>query len=193
VVGRDPGREMKIKRKTAIVVVIMTVILAVTAILAIGLRKAPGKALIKIMADRVDLQVRNVHYTEVGDSGMKWEIKADAAQYRKKENQALFEKVQIRLVMNDGRVFVMKGDRGVLNTLSRDVEIEGNVGIVSESGDRISTDRLLYRDVGKRIETDRPVMMESGSVRISGVGMILTLDEKKVTLLSQVRANSAVK
>jgi LPS export ABC transporter protein LptC len=142
------------------------------------------------MSDRVDLQVKDVRYTEVGDSGMKWEITADTAWYRKKENLALFEKVKVRLVMKDGRVFVMNGDRGRLNTESRDMEIDGNVGIVSENGDRISTDRLLYRNAGKRIETDRPVVMENRSVRISGVGMILTLDEKKITLLSQVRANS---
>jgi LPS export ABC transporter protein LptC len=184
---------MKTKRKTVLIVAILTVILSVTAILAIGLRRAPEKALLKIMSDRVDLQVQNVHYTEVGDSGMNWEITADTARYRKKENLALFEKVKVRLVMKDGRVFVMNGDRGQLNTQSRDMEIEGNVGIVSENGDRISTDRLLYRNAGKRIETDRPVVMENGSVRISGVGMILTLDEKKVTLLSQVRANTAGK
>ena len=184
---------MKTKRKTVLIVAILTVILSVTAILAIGLRRAPEKALLKIMSDRVDLQVKNVHYTEVGDSGMKWEITADTARYRKKENMALFEKVKVRLVMKDGRVFVMNGDRGRLNTQSRDMEIEGNVGIVSENGDRFATDRLLYRDAGKRIETDRLVVMENRSVRISGVGMILTLDEKKVTLLSQVRANSAGK
>ncbi|MBN2437698.1 MAG: LPS export ABC transporter periplasmic protein LptC [Deltaproteobacteria bacterium] len=184
---------MKIKRTTVLIVAILTAILSVTAILAIGLRGTPEKALLKIMSDRVDLQVRNVHYTEVGHSGMKWEITADTARYRKKENLALFEKVQVRLVMRDGRVFVMNGDRGVLNTQSRNVEIEGNVGIVSENGDRISTDRLLYRHAEKRIETDRPVIMENRSVRISGVGMILTLDEKTVTLLSQVRANSTGK
>ena len=181
---------MKTKRKTVVIVAILTVILSVTAILMIGLRMAPGKALLKIMSDRVDLQVKNVRYTEVGDSGMKWEITADSAWYRKKENLALFEKVKVRLVMKDGRVFVMNGDRGRLNTESRDMEIEGNVGIVSENGDRISTDRLLYRNAGKQIETDRPVVMENRSVRISGVGMILTLDEKKITLLSQVRANT---
>jgi LPS export ABC transporter protein LptC len=184
---------MKTKRKTVLIIAMLTVILSVTAILAIGLRRAPEKALLKIMSDRVDLQVQNVHYTEVGDSGMKWEITADTARYLKKENLALFEKVKVRLVMKDGRVFVMNGDRGQLNTQSRDMEIEGNVGIVSENGDRISTDRLLYRNAGKRIETDRPVVMENGSVRISGVGMILTLDENKVTLLSQVRANTAGK
>jgi LPS export ABC transporter protein LptC len=184
---------MKTKRKTVLIVAILTVILSVTAILAIGLRRAPEKALLKIMSDRVDLQVKNVRYIDVGDSGMTWEITADTARYRKKENLALFEKVKVRLVMKDGRVFVMNGDRGRLNTQSRDMEIEGNVGIVSENGDRFATDRLLYRDAGKRIETDRLVVMENRSVRISGVGMILTLDEKRVTLLSQVRANSVGK
>jgi LPS export ABC transporter protein LptC len=184
---------MKTKRKTVLIVAILTVILSVTAILAIGLRRAPEKALLKIMSDGVDLQVKNVRYTEVGDSGMTWEITADTARYQKKENLALFEKVKVRLVMKDGRVVVMNGDRGRLNTQSRDMEIEGNVDIVSENGDRILTDRLLYRNAERRIETDRPVVMENGSVRISGVGMILTLDEKKVTLLSQVRANSAGK
>ena len=184
---------MKTKRKTVLIVAILTVILSVTAILAIGLRRVPEKALLKIMSDRVDLQVKNVRYTEVGDSGMTWEITADTARYRKMENLALFEKVKVRLVMKDGRVFVMNGDRGQLNTQSRDMEIEGNVGIVSENGDRFTTERLLYRNTGRQIETDRPVVMENGSIRISGVGMILTLDEKKVTLLSQVRANAAGK
>jgi LPS export ABC transporter protein LptC len=184
---------MKTKRKTVLIVAILTVILSVTAILAIGLRRAPEKALLKIMSDGVDLQVKNVRYTEVGDSGMTWEITADTARYQKKENLALFEKVKVRLVMKDGRVVVMNGDRGRLNTQSRDMEIEGNVDIVSENGDRFATDRLLYRNAERRIETDRPVVMENGSVRISGVGMILTMDEKKVTLLSQVRANSAGK
>ena len=112
---------MRIKRKTVFIVAILAVILTVMVVLAIGLLKAPEKALLKIMSDRVDLQIKNVHYTEVGDSGMKWEITADTARYRKKENLALFETVKVRLVMKDGRVFVMNGDRGWLNTQSRDM------------------------------------------------------------------------
>jgi LPS export ABC transporter protein LptC len=168
------------------------VTLFATAILAIGLRRSPEKTLLKIMSDRVDLQVKNVHFTEVGSSGMTLEIKADTARYQKKENLALFDQLTVRLVTKDGRVFMMNGDTGRFNTQSRDMEIEGNVGIVSENGDRFTTDRLLYRDAEKRIETDRPVVMENRSIRISGVGMIFSLDGKKVTLLSQVRASSAV-
>ena len=137
---------------------LLTVLLSAAAVVVIGIRKEPGKALLKIMSDRVDLQVRNVHYTEVGDSGMKWEITADTARYQKKENLALFDKLTVRLVMKDGKTFVMTGDQGRFNTESRDMEIEGNVGIVSENGDRFATDRLRYRNADKVIETDRPVV-----------------------------------
>lgn len=181
---------MKTKRKTLFIVAILLVILSVATILAIGLRQAPKKAMLKVMSDRVDLQVKNVRFTDVGTSDMKWEITADTARYQKKENLALFDQVKVRLVMKDGRVFVMSGDRGRFNTQSRDMEIEGKVVIVSENGDRFTTEHLLYRNEGKRIESDRLVVMENGSARISGVGMIFALDEKKVTLLSQVRASS---
>jgi hypothetical protein len=111
-----PLEMMKTKRKIVLIAAILTVILSVAAIFATGLLRSPEKALLKIMSDRVDLQVKNVHYTEVGDSGMTWEIVADTARYRKKENLAFFDQVTVRLVMKDGRVFVMKGDRGRFNT-----------------------------------------------------------------------------
>ncbi len=181
---------MKNKRKTVLIVAAFTVLLVAAAIM-IGIRREPGKALLNIMADRVDLQVRNVHYTEVGESGMKWEITADTARYQKKENMAFFDKLNVRLVTKDGKTFVMAGDRGRFNTESRDIEIEGHVGIVSENGDRFTTERLQYRNADRVMETDRPVAMENRSVRVSGVGMIFSLDEQKLTILSQVRAISA--
>ena len=128
-------------RRILFIFILLAAAVSATAVVVIGIRKEPGKALLKIMSDRVDLQVRDVHYTEVGDSGMKWEIRADAARYQKKENLALFDKLAVKLVMKDGKTFVMTGDHGLLNTESRDMEIEGNVGIVSENGDRFATDR----------------------------------------------------
>jgi len=180
---------MKTKRKMVLIVAVLVVILSLVTVFMISLRVAPEKTLLKIMADKVDLQIKDVRYTEIGDSGMKWEITADTARYLKKENLALFEKVTVRLVMKDGRTYVMNGDQGRLDTQSRDMEIDGNVGIVSGNGDRFATDHLRYRNATRRIETDRPVAMENGNVRISGVGMIFHLDDSKLTLLSQIRAS----
>jgi LPS export ABC transporter protein LptC len=179
------------RRRILLIAVLVATALSAVVIVVIGTQKEPGKELLKIMSDRVDLQVRNVHYTEVGDSGMKWEIKADAARYQKKENLAFFDNLTVKLVMKDGMTFVMTGDHGRFNTESRDMEIEGNVGIVSENGDRFATDRLRYRNADKVVETDRPVAMENKSVKISGVGMVVSLEGKQVAILSQVRARLA--
>lgn len=183
---------MKLNRRRALfIVMFLAAAVLAAAIIIIGTRNEPGKALLKVMSDRVDLQVRDVHYTEVGDSGMKWDIRADAARYLKKENLALFDNLTIKLVTKDGKTFVMTGDHGRLNTESRDMEIEGNVGIVTENDDRFATDRLRYRNADKVIETDRPVTMENKSVHVSGVGMVVSLEGKNVAILSQVRARLA--
>jgi LPS export ABC transporter protein LptC len=180
---------MKRGRKAVLIVVVLAVVLSVAAIIMINVPKEPEKALLKIMSDRVDLQVRNIRLTEVGDSGMKWEIMADTARYQKKDNLAFLEKLTVKLVTKDNRTFVMTGDRGRLNTESRDMEIEGNVNIVSDNGDRFRTDHLQYLNAGKLIQTEGSVVIENRSVRVSGVGMTIYLEEKRIALLSQVRAN----
>jgi len=184
---------LKSRKGKVIAVLVAAVVLIAAAIIVIGVKRTPEKALLKIMSDKVDLQVRNIHYTEVGDTGMKWEVRADAARYQKQDNLAFFDKITVRLVMKDGRNLVITGDRGRIKTDSQDMEIEGNVTIVSEEGDRFSTDRLYYRNAGKVIETDRPVLMENRYARVSGVGMVFPLEENRVSILSQVKSNFSEK
>ncbi len=148
------------------------------------------KALLHKMADQVDLQAKSVRYTQVGSSGMKWEMVADSVQYQKRNDLALFENLKVKVIMKDGRIFVMTGNRGVLNTRTRDIDIDGDVVFVSHNGDRLRTDSLKYRDRLKRIETDRPVVIENENTHIKGVGMILTLKDQKLAILSGVHAQS---
>ena len=120
---------------------------------------------------------------------MTLEITADMARYQKKEKLAFFDKPTVKMLLKDGRTFVMTGDHGRFNTDSKDMEIEGHVAIASENGDRFVTDRLRYSNAGKLIETEGSVVMENRNIRVSGVGMTLSLEEKKVALLSKVRAS----
>lgn len=172
-----------------LIVVVLAAVLSAVAIVVVSIPKEAGKETLKIKSDHVDLQVRNVRFTEVGDSDMTLEITADMARYQKKEKLAFFDKPTIKLLLKDGRTFILTGDRGQLNTESKDMEIEGHVGIVSENGDRFATDHLRYSNAAKLIETEGAVSMENKNIRVSGVGMTLSLEEKKVALLSRVRAS----
>jgi LPS export ABC transporter protein LptC len=182
---------MKTGRTKVIIFVFIILIAALSAavIIMVSIPEEPGKEPLKIISDQVDLQVRNVRFTEVGDSDMTLEITAEVAKYQKKENLAFLDKPTVKLLLKDGRTFIMSGDRGRFNTESRDMEIEGHVDIVSNSGDRFKTDHLRYLNTEKLIKTEGSVVMENKRIRVSGVGMTLFLEEKKVALLSQVRAS----
>lgn len=165
---------------------LLVVIVAIT-LLVIDSSKTSPKTLLKVMADNVDLQVKNVVYTDVGQSGEKWEIKADTARYLKKENLALFDKVQIKLLTGEGKTFLMTGDRAKLQTDTKNIEISGNVEVVSDRGDRFRTDTLRYTDADGTVQTDGAVTMGGGQMQIRGAGMILNIKKGQLSLLSKVK------
>jgi LPS export ABC transporter protein LptC len=101
---------MKLKKsRVVIIILIATIVTAAAVILFLESSKFPKNQLLNIMSDKVDLQVKNVHYTDVGASGMKWEINAESAKYVKNENLVLFDRIRVKLVTSEGRTLVMTG------------------------------------------------------------------------------------
>jgi len=179
---------MKLNRKNGIIFgFTLLVILAAIALLAINFYKASPETLLKVMADNVDLQVRNVIYTDVGHSGEKWEIRADTARYAKKENLAFFDTVRVKLVTSEGKTFLMTGERAKLQTDTKNIEISGNVEILSDRGDRFRTDMLRYTNADSTVHTDGAVTMWGDQMQIRGTGMTLNLKQGQLSLQSKVK------
>lgn len=178
-----------LKNKKAVIIG-STVFLALAAFVLLALRAEYSSEdnRIKILSENVDLRVKDVLYTDVGDSGIKWEIMADTAKYMKNENLAVFDNVRIKVVMPDGKTFAMTGKSGRMNTETKNMEISGNVAIISDSGDRLTTDILKYSGSEKRFFTDSPVFMENRRMQVRGTGMTLSLNDQDVSLLSKVKA-----
>lgn len=146
------------------------------------------KGVLKVISERVDLQIKDFHYTEVGDPDLAWEINADTARYIKKNDLTLFENVEIRLVLSNGGIYTITGERGSLHTDTKDMNIYGNVVAVSNNGDRFETDSLHYTHSNKRIYTRDTVKMTRPGTDVKGIGMTLSLKDKRATLLSNISA-----
>jgi hypothetical protein len=102
-----------VKNKKAVIIgSVFFIVLAAVILLVLRTEYSSEDNRIKILSENVDLQVRDVLYTDVGDSGMKWEIMADTAKYMKNENLAVFDNVRIKVVMPDGKTFAMTGKSG---------------------------------------------------------------------------------
>jgi len=181
---------MKLSKKIKVAILILIVFVLAAVIIFAILRVTDGKKanIIKILPDEADVRIQDFFYTEVGQDNLRWEIKAKSAQYQKKRNLALFDQVQIKLTTQKGKVFIMTGDKGEMLTDKKDVEIKGHVVIVSDTGDRFSTDYLHYNDAQKQITTNAPVVMENKQMKIEGVGLSIFMDKGELTLSSEVKA-----
>ena len=180
---------MKISKNTIIAISILIAVAAASLIVTVikNVNEKP-KQILKILPDHVDLQIKDFVYTEVGAENSKWEVKAKTAQYDKKQNLADFDKVQITLTTAEKKVYRMTGDKGRMLTDKKDVEIRGNVVIVSDSGDRFTTDYVKYSNAERKFYTDAPVYMENKRMRIEGRGLVLFMDAGELKLLSSVKA-----
>jgi LPS export ABC transporter protein LptC len=182
---------MKIwRRKSVRVAGLIMIALAIVAIGTIFLLKdqSSTKTSLKIIPDNVDIQVKNVVYTDVGAEGTKWEVKADLGTYEKKEKKVLLDKVNAKLVLSDGKTYTMTGDKGTFGTETKNMDIWGHVTILSDQRDRIIMDELHYTDKDKTFRTDSVVTQENDRMKLTGKGMILSLATRELRLLSTVKA-----
>lgn len=176
------------KKKIIIAVLLMAITLALVAGYLWKMRKEAALSLLKILPEEIDIQVREVKYQELEGSGIKWELQADNASLRKKEKLALFEKVRIRFILKDGKVYHLSGDQGQMNTESQDLDLRGNVVVVSDQGDRFLTNSLQFSKKDERIFTKEPIAIENQFMNVKAVGMSLSLRDEQLTLLSSVTA-----
>lgn len=176
------------KRRKLILTLVVIILGLSTLLVMYAEKKSEERGVLKIISDKADLYVREFHYAEVGDPQSTWEIDADSAQYVKRRNLALLKNVRVKLTTADGTVYVMKGKEGRFYTDTKDMDVSGDVEIISDNGDRFRTDHLNYSDSKKRVSTESAVIIDNPQIKISGVGLFLFLHEKRATLVSDVKA-----
>jgi LPS export ABC transporter protein LptC len=181
---------MKLSKKTIIISSIATISLVFLIVLLVMVRVNANKpkTLLKALQDSVDLQIKGFVYTEVGKAKAKWEVKAETATYDKKQNLAVLKLVKIKLITSDGKVFTMNADKGSIMTDKKTIEINGNVFITSDDGDRFSTDYIKYSDTEKKIYTDAPVSMKNKHMEITGKGLTIFMNKGELNITSMVKA-----
>ena len=179
-----------LNKKAKIITLAVLIIALIAAAVFFVMREIGEKkaSVIKISPDQPDVTIQDFIYSEVGKDNIQWEIRAKTAIYKKKQNLALFDQVQIKLTTKTGKVFILTGDKGEMLTDKKDVEIKGHVVITSDAGDKVLTDYLRYSDVQKKIYTEAPIVMENKRMKIQGVGLSIFVTKGELTLSSGVRA-----
>jgi LPS export ABC transporter protein LptC len=142
---------------------------------------------VKEAADQTaDLTIEDIHYVETKGEKKAWELRAKTGQHFREADYTTLEDLTVIFYAEGGRIITLKGNEGSVRG-REEIEVSGDVVITSSDGYRVIADSLHYSDEAQQIITDGPVTLEGKGVRVKGVGAVVDLQSKRVSILRKVQ------
>lgn len=140
--------------------------------------------------ETADLTLEEIHYVETKGDKKEWELRAKSGQHFRQEDYTTLQDLTVTFYTEGGRIVTLRGDKGSMKGSMKgrkEIEVRGDVVITSSDGYRVSTDSLRFDDEKQQISTDDPVMFEGKGLHIKGIGAVVDLKTKKLSILKKVQ------
>jgi len=128
-----------------------------------------------------------VHLQEEDRGGARWQLDAEYGEVFEAQQKTVMKKVVIR-ISERGRDWTVSGDEGEMARDTRDVELRGNVIVMSSDGLRVETTRLNWAAKEQRAWTNEPVTIWRSGVVVKGQGFESRVNDEATTIKGRVRA-----
>jgi LPS export ABC transporter protein LptC len=138
-------------------------------------------------ATRADYRIKDVRLSEETKRGSRWRLDAAHAESFEKQGRTVLKQVTIHIEEPDA-TWTVTGDEGELQQPSRDVELRGNVVLVSSEGFRLETTRLFWQANEQRAWTDEPVIITRDGAVVRGQGLDAHVADRITSVKGRVRA-----
>lgn len=180
---------MKKIKFVLIAIASLTLILVMVALVRNSLVSHDTRPLDGLPPKGVDMQIGDIHYEQTDKNASKeWELDAKSAQYFKGENKIVLQSIELTFFSGEGKVYKLTADDGELYTDSKDVNVSGNVVVLTEEGYHVQTDSFKYNAEERKIFTNDRVRLSSKELVMTGKGMVVDLEKEKLYILEEVKA-----
>ena len=132
---------------------------------------------------------QDVFLTEDKGGEKAWELKAEWARMYRENNKTLLEDIRVKVFIQNRKPIHITGESGELNNESKDIQIRGNVEVISEDGYTLRTEELKWLSEKREIVTEKAVWIAGKTFRLNGNGLRLKVDEQRFRLENKVKAN----
>ena len=180
-------------------VLLFLALLVILVVLIISFKDGKKKEVIpdaqkkEVSSGAADVKLEKVTYSTVNEDNIKeWELRSDSARYFEDRELMFLEEVEVTLY-SDGKTYHITANQGRFNTKTRDIEMKGQVEVVMPDSTKLQTETLNYEHQKKIITSKNFVTIRKEQVTINGVGVVISLDEKKLLILDKVRASQNAK
>jgi LPS export ABC transporter protein LptC len=151
----------------------LAVILFVTVVIGVLIVKGHRASTPReeVASTQADQEIREIHIQEdAKGGGYRWRLDAERAESFPGTGKTLLKKVTIG-VDEPGRRWKVTSDEGDLVQDTRDVELRGNVVLVSSEGLRVETTVLKWLNAEGKVWTEQPVTIYRSGGVVKGTGL----------------------
>jgi LPS export ABC transporter protein LptC len=131
--------------------------------------------------------LKEINFSQVKDGVKLWELKAEEVEYQKDRNLVSFKKVTILYFPKADKPISLVGNRGYLDTQSKNIYMEGEVIISSEAGYELRAPTLYYRDEEREVTTEGVVTFKGPEIMVEGQGANMQLDSQRLFIRSKAK------
>jgi LPS export ABC transporter protein LptC len=169
--------------------ILACVVLFVSVVVGLLLAKSRGPRLDtpEPARSKADYRIKEVHLQEEDRDGARWQLDAEYGEIFEGERKTVMKKVTIR-IKERTREWTVSGDEGEMFQDTKDVELRGNVVVVSSDGLRMETNRLNWTAKDHRAWTNDPVTIQRSGVVVRGQGFESRVNDEATVIKGRVRA-----
>jgi LPS export ABC transporter protein LptC len=176
-----------------IILTLVVVFLSVVVGVLVHRARMPRAIPTEPVATNADYRLKQVHLQEQGRDGSRWQLDAEYSETFEVQSKTTMKKVTIKVDQpsktgQTSRSWTVTGDEGDLNQETKDVELRGNVVLVSSDGLRLETDRLRWDSEAQRAWTEDPVVIYRAGAVVRGTGFESRVAEEVSNIKGRVRA-----
>lgn len=174
------------QRFSRFILVGVALFVAVMATVLVVRGRAARTPKTEIVSTKADYRIKQVHLQEEARGGVRWQLDADQAEAYEQSGKTTLRKVRIRIEEPE-RSWTVTGDEGELAQGTKDVELRGNVVLISSDGLRLETARLRWDAARRRAWSDDPVTVFRQGAVVRGQGLEARVGEQ-TEIKGRVRA-----
>lgn len=131
--------------------------------------------------------MKEINFSQVIEGVKLWDLKAEEVEYQKERNLVSFKKVTVTYFPKGEKPISLVGNRGQLNTQSKDIFIEGEVVITSGEGYELKAPALHYEDQKRTVWTEGNIIFTGPRIQVEGKGMAMNLDTQKLMIREKAK------
>ncbi|MBN2039129.1 MAG: LPS export ABC transporter periplasmic protein LptC [Spirochaetes bacterium] len=121
---------------------------------------------------RPDMLINNYKTTSYKNGNIEWILTADKASYFYDEKRTIATNIILNYFKEDKETAEVKADQAIIYTDSMDIDLTGNVDMLSTTGNRLLTEKITWNNKTGYLDNNEPIriLRKNGDI-IEGEGL----------------------